>query len=165
MRACGERAGLLDVVAVGQVGGVDHDRGDAEIGRGSERLVEQRGVLEVVQMHREGRTRLRGDACAGGDDRGDPAAVEVHRVLADLDQRGDPGALGALGDAFGVLDGDRVERQDRGALRDRRRDECRRWRPGSRWHLLSGGGRGEHHSSMRSSLKARNANRPNDQEN
>ena len=35
-------------------------------------------------------------------------------------------AFHALGDAFGVLDGDRVEREDGGVLRGRRRDQVRR---------------------------------------
>ena len=44
-------------------------------------------------------------------------------VLAHLHQRGDPGAFDPVGDAFGVLDGDDVEREDGGVLGGRRGDE------------------------------------------
>ncbi len=146
----GEGSGPPDVVRVGEVSGVDHDGGGAESACRRDGLGDQVEVLEMVQVDGERRGAVLGDLRAGRQQGCDAAAVEDNRVLAELDECGGPGALDALGHPLGVLDGDHVERHDRGTRRGRRRDEV--------------GGRGKWHASiMGRSLKLCNANRPNDQ--
>jgi hypothetical protein len=63
-----------------------------------------------VQRHRDGRGL--GHRARGQRDRQHVPAVEIHRVLADLQDDRQPGPFGARDDALGVLERDDVERRD-----------------------------------------------------
>jgi hypothetical protein len=119
----GERAGPVDVVPVCQVCGVDHDRAGAEVGGSVDGVVDQRDVLEVIEVDRQRHRGVCGDVCARREQWGDSAAVEADRVLADLQHCVGPGALDPVGNAFGVLEGDHVEREDGGVRLGCRGDE------------------------------------------
>ena len=81
-------------------------------------LAEQVVVLHVVEVQRHRHGGVLGDRRRGGGDRAQPAVVEAHRVLADLQDHRGFDALGALDDRFGVLQRDDVEGADGQVVRD-----------------------------------------------
>jgi hypothetical protein len=115
-------AGPLHIVAVGQVGGVDHDRGDPEACGGADRLVDQVGVLEVVEVNGDIGRGLPGDVRTRRDKRCEATAVEPHSVLADLHQHRNARVFCAGRDALGMFGADDVECQH-GSLSSGRRVE------------------------------------------
>ena len=69
----------------------------------------------MVEVHGDGNGGLVGDRGGGRGDRAAAAVVELHRVLADLQDHRPAGLFGAGDDGLGVLEGDDVERHDTGA--------------------------------------------------
>ena len=64
----------------------------------------------MVEVHRRRDRRLGGDGRGRGRDRAQSAVVELHCVLADLQDDGPAGPFGPGDDGLGVLEGDDVER-------------------------------------------------------
>ena len=103
-QSSGDRRGGRDVFRVGSRGAVEHHRAEAQ----SNRLVDQRLLGGVVQVHDRGNRGAAGDRQRGQSDRCQ-CPVIADGVLGDLQHHG-ARALGARDQRLGVLDAEDVER-------------------------------------------------------
>jgi hypothetical protein len=103
----GHLGGDPHVLGVGQRGRVEHDRTQAEPGRGPDQV----GAGRVVQVHRDRHGSRGRDGQAGARD-GVQGAVPGGAVLADLQHDRGADRLRAGDDGLGVLDADDVEGAD-----------------------------------------------------
>ncbi len=108
VHAGGDGGGALEVLGIGQVSGVEHHRADAD----GERLVDERLVGRVVEVHRDVDAGSLGEP-EGGGGRGRETAVEGDGVLRQLQDHARLGGLGPGDDGLGDLEGDEVEGPDR----------------------------------------------------
>ncbi len=99
------------VGVVVQLRGVEHDRRRPGLGAG----VQQVAVLDMVEVHRDVDGGPLGDRGGGCGNRQQAPVVELHRVLADLQDHRPTNLFGPGDDGFGVLEGDHVERHQAGA--------------------------------------------------
>src|SRR6266540_3253727 len=126
VRPTGGRPSRGHVPRVRQPGRVEHRRAEARV-RG---LVQQRLVLDVVQVQRHPRGGPLGHRRGGAGDRTQSAAVETDAVVADLQHHRQPGRLGAGHDGLRVLERDHVERTEPAARPDEGADRYQRHRSG-----------------------------------